>query len=85
MKNCFKDWSQSRRNTPNRAYHAVLTLMVLKLLLCLSSPNFPSRFCCFGFDINQLKLNFVVFNYENGLGITSLHNNQGRQRTIIAK
>ena len=25
-------------------YHAVLTLMVFKLLLCLSSPNFPSGF-----------------------------------------
>ena len=25
-------------------YHAVLTLMAFQLLLCLSSPNFPSRF-----------------------------------------
>ena len=25
-------------------YHAMLTLMVFKLLLCLSSPNFPSGF-----------------------------------------
>ena len=26
------------------AYHAVLTLIVFQLLLCLSSPNFPSSF-----------------------------------------
>ena len=41
------------------AYHAVLTLMVFLLLLCLSSPNFPSRFACFVFDVNQLKVKFA--------------------------
>ena len=39
-------------------YHAVLTLMVFKLLLCLSSPNFPSGLPGFS-DVNQLKVKFV--------------------------
>ena len=33
--------------------HAVLTLMVFKFLLYLSSPNFPSGFAFFVFDVNQ--------------------------------
>ena len=37
------------------AYHDVLSLIVFKLLLCLSSPNFPSRFAVLYFYINQLR------------------------------
>ena len=37
------------------------TLMVFKLLLYLSSPNF-FRFCSFVFDVKQLlKVKFVVY------------------------
>ena len=36
----------------------MLTLMVFKLLLYLSSPNFPSDFA---FDVKQLLKVFVVY------------------------
>ena len=38
------------------------TLMVFKLLLCLSSPNFPSGFAVLFNDVKQsLKVEFVVY------------------------
>ena len=51
----------------------MLTLMVFKMVLCLSSSNYPSGFCCFVFDENQLNV-IHVCNYKNGLRINPLHN-----------
>ena len=39
----------------------MLTLMVFKLVLCLSSPNFPSGFAVFVFDVIQLKVKLADY------------------------
>ena len=41
----------------------------IKLVLCLSSPKFPSGFCCFVFDVSQLlKVKFIVYYVMTKMG-----------------
>ena len=51
----------------------MLTLVVFKSLLCLSSPNFPHSFCCFVFDINQLKVTFADHYLRNEFEFWNVH------------
>ena len=65
------------------AYYAVLTLMVSNCAVS-SIATFSFRFCCFVFDVNQLKDKFAD-NYaitKPDYELIPLHTNKRRQRTI---
>ena len=56
----YKKGNESRCvNCISTAYHAMLTLMVFKLLLCLSLLNLTFQFAVMFFGINQRKVRFA--------------------------